>query len=443
MKLSWWLPLSVLCVCVSAKSPSSSGNTTSPTPICVSKCFSNIVLREARCDVNQIAPCLCLDVPLQHRLSTCVQKDCNYNEQASEKKMHPRQRYGSPINVLVALDEQSKICAGYPQESRKAYIMRVGIIFFVITMIVLGCRLFTRYSNTGKLWADDWVALVAGICLVIVASLQIYVCSLGFGKHMWQIPLNEGLQLVKPFYALQFLYIAVQVLAKISLLLVYQRIYPSSKFQRICTWGIAFVAMHGVAFTFTILFQCRPIESSWNPNINKKCLSAPAIGFAGAGFSIVEDLVIIILPLPQLLRLQVKTAQKIALIFMFSIGSFACITSIVRLKYLSAFENSTDLTWENTDILVWSILEIEVTVICACLPTLRPLFVEIIPGTFRTTKTESSNSKINNIDTTSKPEFFKSKYNLYPWNWLRRKNNPRSEMEELPVIEKSWSSVPE
>lgn len=67
------------------------------------------------------------------------------------------------IKFLVAIDEQAKICAGYPQESRTAYIVRVGLIFFVITMIVLGCRLFTRYSNTGKLWADDWVALVAGV----------------------------------------------------------------------------------------------------------------------------------------------------------------------------------------------------------------------------------------------------------------------------------------
>ncbi|POS86267.1 hypothetical protein EPUL_001221, partial [Erysiphe pulchra] len=392
MKLSWWLNLSFLCVCACLESPSSSGNTTSPTPICVTSCFVNVVLREARCDGNQIAPCLCPDIPLQHRLSTCVQNSCNYDEQG------------------IAIDEQAKICTGYPQESRKGYIMRMGIIFFVITMIVLGCRLFTRYSNTGRLWADDWVALVAGICLVLVASLQIYVCSLGFGKHIWQIPMTKGLQLIKPFYALQFLYIAVQVLAKISLLLIYQRIYPSSKFQRICTLGIAFVATHGLAFIITIFFQCKPIRSSWDPATKNDCLGAPAIGFAGAGFSIVEDLVIIFLPLPQLIRLQVRTAQKIALIFMFSIGSFACITSIVRLKYLSTFENSTDLTWENTDILVWSILEIEVTVICACLPTLRPLFVEIIPGAFRTIKTGSSNSRINSSDSTSKAVLPKSKY---------------------------------
>lgn len=419
MKILWWITLSFLCVGSCLESPNGNGTTTSPTPICVTSCFIQVVLREARCNGNQIAPCLCPDIPLQHRLSVCVQNSCNFDEQG------------------FAIDEQAKICAGYPQESRTAYIVRVGLIFFVITMIVLGCRLFTRYSNTGKLWADDWVALVAGVCLVLIVSLQIYVCNLGFGKHIWQIPIAKGLQLIKPFYALQFLYIAVQVLAKISLLLIYQRIYPSSKFQRICTLGIAFVATHGLAFIFTIFFQCKPIKSSWDPATNKNCLSAPAIGFAGAGFSIVEDLVIIFLPLPQLLRLQVRTTQKIALIFMFSIGSFACITSIVRLKYLSTFQNSTDLTWENTDILVWSILEIEVTVICACLPTLRPLFVEMIPGAFRKIKTGSFNSRISNRDSTSKPELVKSRYSMYLRNWFGRKDTLRSEMEDLPVIEKS------
>ncbi|KAI6251406.1 hypothetical protein HI914_01031 [Erysiphe necator] len=423
MKLLWCLSFFFIWAGLCLETPDRT-NATSPTPSCVTSCFVENVFREAKCDINQVAQCLCTNIALQHRLSTCVQTSCNFEEQG------------------IAINEQAKLCAGYPQESRKAYIMKVGIIFFVITMIVLGCRLYTRYSNTGKLWADDWVALVAGICLVIVASLEIYVCNLGFGKHIWQIPITKGLQLIKPFYALQFLYIVVQVLAKISLLLIYQRIYPSSKFQLICTIGIAFVATHGLAFIFTIFFQCKPIRSSWDPSMNRNCLSAPAIGFAGAGFSIVEDLVIIFLPLPQLLQLQIRTAQKVALIFMFSIGSFACITSIVRLKYLSTFENSTDLTWENTDILVWSILEIEVTVICACLPTLRPLFVEIIPGVFRTAKNTSSSSRITNSNSILKPKLTKFTFNLNPRNWLRWKNKHKTESEKLPVCEKSWSSVP-
>lgn len=125
-----------------------------------------------------------------------------------------------------------------------------------------------------------------------------------------------------------------------------------------------------------------------------------------------------------------------------NLRSSACITSIVRLKYLSTFENSTDLTWENTDILVWSILEIEVTVICACLPTLRPLFVEIIPGVFRTAKNTSSSSRITNSNSILKPKLTKFTFNLNPRNWLRWKNKHKTESEKLPVCEKSWSSVP-
>jgi hypothetical protein len=38
------------------------------------------------------------------------------------------------------------------------------------------------------------------------------------------------------------------------------------------------------------------------------------------------------------------TRKKIILVLMFLLGSFACLTSIIRLKYLKAFATSTDET---------------------------------------------------------------------------------------------------
>ena len=42
----------------------------------------------------------------------------------------------------------------------------------------------------------------------------------------------------------------------------------------------------------------------------------------------------------------------------------ACITSMVRLKYLGDFATSTDLTWDNTIGIMVSIIEICVAMIC-------------------------------------------------------------------------------
>lgn len=56
---------------------------------------------------------------------------------------------------------------------------------------------------------------------------------------------------------------------------------------------------------------------------------------------------------------------------------------MVRLKYMVTFANSMDATWDNVDIVVWSIIEVACAIVCGSLPALRPLLSKI-PGIFST-----------------------------------------------------------
>lgn len=96
----------------------------------------------------------------------------------------------------------------------------------------------------------------------------------------------------------------------------------TSRTFRIAVWSAAaFLIGHGLIFLGLVIFQCTPIASVWNRNLESKCLHLTAIGYAGAVFSIVEDIAILILPIPELLKLQLGGRKKAALLFMFSIGS--------------------------------------------------------------------------------------------------------------------------
>lgn len=56
------------------------------------------------------------------------------------------------------------------------------------------------------------------------------------------------------------------------------------------------------------------------------------------------------------------------------------VVSILRLKSLIKFSYSTDnATWDFTDVGIWSDIEINVSIICVCLPSLRLLLVRIFP----------------------------------------------------------------
>jgi len=58
------------------------------------------------------------------------------------------------------------------------------------------------------------------------------------------------------------------------------------------------------------------------------------------------------------------------------------IVSIIRLQAIVAFGNTTNPTWDNFDTMLWSTTEINVGIICACMPSLRVVLVRLFPGVF-------------------------------------------------------------
>lgn len=193
------------------------------------------------------------------------------------------------------------------------------------------------------------------------------------------------------------IYVVIQVSAKVSLLLLYIRVFPHTMTALVSKFGIAFLGIHGLLYFLLVVFQCVPIAAAFDKTITGKCLNLTAIGFSGAAASIAEDLFILILPVFDTWKLQLGRGKKWALFIMFSMGSFACVTSIIRLKYLAGFDtkNSFDATWDQIDIVKWSIIEEFTAVLCACLPSLRAFIArtfQSITSSIKSTISKNENS---------------------------------------------------
>lgn len=57
----------------------------------------------------------------------------------------------------------------------------------------------------------------------------------------------------------------------------------------------------------------------------------------------------------------------------------ACVTSIVRLRYLYVASVSTDLTYDNVGAATWSSIELNTAIMCACIPAMRPFISFVFP----------------------------------------------------------------
>lgn len=60
--------------------------------------------------------------------------------------------------------------------------------------------------------------------------------------------------------------------------------------------------------------------------------------------------------------------------------------SIVRLQSLVAISGSKDPTYDNAPAATWSGVEANVGIICSCLPLMRPLATQWLPGVFSSNK---------------------------------------------------------
>ncbi|RDW84006.1 uncharacterized protein DSM5745_04332 [Aspergillus mulundensis] len=102
--------------------------------------------------------------------------------------------------------------------------------------------------------------------------------------------------------------------------------------------------------------------------------------FSTAAITIFTDLVILVMPIPQLIKLNLNPRRKYALVAIFLTGTFASAASIARLNALYKYTVTDDVSYDAILILLWSQIEVNVAIISASAPSLRPLFNRIFKG---------------------------------------------------------------
>ncbi|KAK6205929.1 hypothetical protein LQW54_008121 [Pestalotiopsis sp. IQ-011] len=313
-------------------------------------------------DVAALSDCICLDTTLLSGLSECIQTSCAYNEQ------------------LVASSAANSLCAAYPKESRSRDVQTASVVTLALVIPVVLARCAARWQVMKKLCLDDWTALLGMVLLAALAAMEYVSARMGFGNHYWNVKPSDGPVLLQIFYAAQILYILIQLSAKVSIALLFIRLFPARWIHRTLKIFIAFMVGHGLIFVSVIIFQCWPIYSIWDKSVTgSKCVDVTAVAYVGAALSIAEDIFLVLLPITELRKLQVTQRQRVLLSFMFAIGSFAAVTSMIRLKYMVMFANTFDST----------------SVFLGSLPPLRPWIIRLVPRvsvSWTKTRTKKSES---------------------------------------------------
>lgn len=215
---------------------------------------------------------------------------------------------------------------------------------------------------------------------------------------MWTLKAQQISNVLHFYYIGEIFYVLALGFSKISILFFYLRVFPSKDFRIVihCVMGLS--VAYTIAFFFATTFQCMPLSMAWNQwdGLHKgKCNDIHIQGWTAAAINIALDAIVMILPLRHLARLNMNIRRKLMVMSMFSVGIIVIVISCLRLYSLVHFANSTNISWDYVEAGYWSLVEIDVSIVCGCMPAHRLLISRAWPRiklTFHSGKGDSANS---------------------------------------------------
>lgn len=186
------------------------------------------------------------------------------------------------------------------------------------------------------------------------------------------------------------------MITKTSILIFYLRLSRNTvKLLRIASHvTLAIVNIAGIVLTFLNVFQCKPVSAVFDGSgSSDQCIPLVTLYLASAPVNIITDLAILVLPIPVLTGMRLPQKQKTILVVTFALGIFVAVVDVIRIYYLQqasvdvngsltgagTIGGQTDFAWYASLSLMWSAVEVNIGIICACIPTLKPLITRILP----------------------------------------------------------------
>ncbi|PYH47899.1 uncharacterized protein BP01DRAFT_335541 [Aspergillus saccharolyticus JOP 1030-1] len=259
------------------------------------------------------------------------------------------------------------------------YTVPIAIIFLTLTCLLVALRVFTRLRVVQKPGCDDLLIVLALLADIAFFVFLVFEIRNGLAKNQKllspQVVRNQlmALYITIPLYNLSL------TLTKLSLVFLYKRLFPTKYYQIILAITLFFVVTTGLWMIFSAVFFCIPVHAFWDTSMPRTCLSEAVVWCLNAAFQISTDLLLVVLPMPLVIRLQIPKRQKVALIFIFALGFFVCAMSIIRLTTIIRLVKTQDFTEGNGLAATWSFIECNVAIICACLQPLRPFIIRFFP----------------------------------------------------------------
>ncbi|KAJ0120563.1 hypothetical protein J7T55_015292 [Diaporthe amygdali] len=226
------------------------------------------------------------------------------------------------------------------------------------------------------------------------------VIKCGQGLHQADVEATAGPEMITLFrklaYVLDLHWLTLVTLIKLSILHFYTAVFRKPLFAKIVYGVMGIVVAYWIGTFWADAFLCDPPRKAWDITTPGTCGNANMMYTAMASADLIIDIIVILLPMPILWRLQLRTSRKVLLTAIFGLGlmygslhachkyiimkltaqSIIAITC-VRIKYMLALD-ANDITYSFAPLALIAAIVPLLGIINACLPTMRPALEKLL-----------------------------------------------------------------
>jgi hypothetical protein len=148
----------------------------------------------------------------------------------------------------------------------------------------------------------------------------------------------------------------------------------------------AFVAAYTLTCVVLMLTQCYPLVGYWDKEVKIHCVDMRANMITIGAINTATDFLVYLWPARYLWRIQLPLKQRLGLVFVFTCGLIVCVAGVFRMIYLQRYFTNIDLLWDAALTTSLAIVEVNIGIVCGCLPCVKPFLARLLPSLFASTR---------------------------------------------------------
>lgn len=211
----------------------------------------------------------------------------------------------------------------HPSHTRQAVAKVALCILLTFPIIAVPLRAYVRRFLMNAWNLTDCCCTLACILFIALVSIAFVMLDYGFGVHAYDLRLSKFIKFAEIINIQQIVYMPAILFTKVSVLMQLLDIFapqrPSWRWWTLLALIVANSCFFTILF-FIEIFECIPRKKIWMPSLPGHCININQTFVASAVINVIDDFLILALPISWIIKLHMNSRRKLGISFIFATG---------------------------------------------------------------------------------------------------------------------------